>query len=132
MAQACLAENGQSATWIATLNRQKAETDAITEMLVALYLAGHKINWTGVHADASWRRIPLPTYPFQRKRHWIEDNAIHTEPSRNAAEHHHPLVGNRTNSTAQEVRYEARYGVQHAIYFSDHRVAGTVVLPTTA
>jgi surfactin synthase thioesterase subunit/acyl carrier protein/NAD(P)-dependent dehydrogenase (short-subunit alcohol dehydrogenase family) len=30
------------------------------------------------------------------------------------------------------VRYQARYGVQHVGYLSDHRVVGTVVLPTTA
>ena len=36
---------------------------SITEMLVALYLAGQTINWTAVHAKSSWRRIPLPTYP---------------------------------------------------------------------
>ena len=73
LAQVCLGASGKSATWIATLNRQKPDADAITEMLVALYLAGHKINWTAVHADSPWRRIPLPTYPFQRQRHWIED-----------------------------------------------------------
>ena len=49
-----------------------------------------------------------------------------------AVERLHPLVGTRINSTAKEVCYEARYGVQHAGFFSDHRVAGTIVLPTTA
>ena len=101
-------------------------------MLVALYLAGHNVNWTAVHADASWRRIPLPTYPFQRKRYWIEDDKIHTERAQNAIERPHPLVGTRINSATKDARYEARYGVQHAGYFSDHKVAGTVVLPTAA
>jgi acyl transferase domain-containing protein/surfactin synthase thioesterase subunit/acyl carrier protein len=132
MAQVCLQAKGKSATWIATLNRQKSDPESMTEMLAALYLAGHTVNWTAVHADASWRRVPLPTYPFQRKRHWIEDNAIHTQRPGNAVEQIHPLVGKRMNSTTKEVRYEARYGVQHAGYFSDHRVVGTIVLPTTA
>jgi acyl transferase domain-containing protein/surfactin synthase thioesterase subunit/acyl carrier protein len=132
MAQACLQAKGQSAIWIATLNRQKSDAESMTDMLAALYLAGHTVNWTAVHAEASWWRVPLPTYPFQRKRHWIEDNTIQTERSRNAVEQIHPLVGKRVNSTAEEVRYEARYGVQHAAYFSDHRVVGTIVLPTTA
>jgi acyl transferase domain-containing protein len=102
-------------------------------MLVALYLAGQNVNWTAVHDDSSWRRIPLPTYPFQRQRHWIEDNTIHTEQrARNTVERLHPLVGARINSTAKGVCYEARYGVHHAGYLSDHRVAGAIVLPTTA
>ena len=133
LAQVCLGAKGKSSAWIATLNRQKSDADSITEMLVALYIAGHNLNWTAVHADASWRRIPLPTYPFQRQRHWIEDNTNHTDRARNAVERRlHPLVGARINSTPKEVRYEAHYGVQHTGYFADHRVLGTVVLPTTA
>jgi len=131
LAQICLGTKGKSATWIATLNRQKPDTESITEMLVALYLAGHNPNWAVVHADSSWRRIPLPTYPFQRKRHWIEDNP-HTKRAGNSAERPHPLVGARIASPPEEVRYQARYGVQHIDYFSDHKVVGTVVLPTTA
>jgi acyl transferase domain-containing protein/surfactin synthase thioesterase subunit/acyl carrier protein len=141
MAQACLEAKGKSASWIATLNRQKSDAESITEMLVALYLAGHQIDWAAVHPDASWRRIPLPTYPFQRKRHWIEDDRqekfsaiarVETGQTREAVERLHPLLGTRINSSANEVLYQARYGMQHVGYYSDHRVAGTVVLPTTA
>jgi acyl transferase domain-containing protein/surfactin synthase thioesterase subunit/acyl carrier protein len=132
MAQVCLQAQGKSATWIATLNREKSNAESMSEMLAALYLAGHTINWTAVHGDASWRRVPLPTYPFQRKRHWLEENTTYAERPRNVAGQIHPLVGKRINSTNGEVRYETRYGVQHAAYFSDHRVFGTIVLPTTA
>lgn len=132
MAQVCLQAEVKSATWVATLNRERSDAESMTDMLAALYLAGHTINWPAVHADAAWRRVQLPTYPFQRKRHWIEENTPHTERPRNAVEQIHPLVGKRVNSTNGEVRFEARYGMQHATYFSDHRVVGTVVLPTTA
>src|SRR5262249_35055795 len=56
LAQACF--KGRSAAWIASLSRQKSDADAITEMLVALYLAGRSVNWTAVHSDSSWQRIP--------------------------------------------------------------------------
>ncbi len=131
IAQVCLGTKAKAAAWAATLNRQKPDADSMTEMLVALYRAGHNVNWAAVHADASWRRIPLPTYPFQRKRHWIEDNAVRPEQVRTVAERPHPLVGTRINSTAKEVCYEARYGVHHAGFLSDHRIAGSIVLPTT-
>jgi len=131
MAQICLGARGKSAAWIATLDRQKSDVESVTEMLVALYLAGHHVDWTAVHADTSWRRIPLPTYPFQRKRYWIEDE-VHTERTQNAIERSHPLVGTRIESPTKHTHYEARYGEQHAGYFSDHKVAGMVVLPTAA
>jgi acyl transferase domain-containing protein/surfactin synthase thioesterase subunit/acyl carrier protein len=132
LAQVCLGQNAKSAAWVATLNRHKSNADSLSEMLVALYLAGHKLDWTAVHADACWRRIPLPTYPFQRKRHWIEDHPARTVRPSSAAEQSHPLLGTRLNSTGKELRYQARYGRQHAGYFSDHKVMETVVLPTTA
>jgi phthiocerol/phenolphthiocerol synthesis type-I polyketide synthase E len=37
-----------------------------------LWLAGIDLNWTALHGDTPRRRVPLPTYPFERKRHWIE------------------------------------------------------------
>ena len=132
-AQVCLGASGKSASWIASLDRQKSDADAIDAMLVALYLAGHKVNWSAVHADAPRRRIPLPTYPFQRQRHWLGDRAATGDRTRSAVEPAlHPLVGALVEGSAKEARYEARYGTEHVNYLSDHRVSGTVVLPTTA
>ena len=38
-----------------------------------LWTAGVEIDWTAFHADESkHRRIPLPTYPFERRRYWID------------------------------------------------------------
>jgi acyl transferase domain-containing protein/non-ribosomal peptide synthetase component F len=36
-----------------------------------LWLAGAAIDWRGFHGRGR-RRIPLPTYPFERRRYWIE------------------------------------------------------------
>ena len=35
-----------------------------------LWLAGAEIDWKLIHGDRTRRRIPLPTYPFQKNRHW--------------------------------------------------------------
>ncbi len=37
-----------------------------------LWLSGVAIDWHGVHEHEERYRIPLPTYPFERKRCWIE------------------------------------------------------------
>jgi acyl transferase domain-containing protein/surfactin synthase thioesterase subunit/acyl carrier protein len=131
IAQASLGAKARSAAWAGTLNRQKSDADSVSEMLAALYRAGRDINWAAVHASAAWRRIPLPTYPFQRKRHWIDDNAVHVAKAGSIAARPHPLVGTRINAKANELCYEARYGVHHAGFLSDHRLAGSIVLPTT-
>jgi acyl transferase domain-containing protein len=36
-----------------------------------LWLAGVEIKWAALHGEAKRRRVALPTYPFERKRHWI-------------------------------------------------------------
>lgn len=37
-----------------------------------LWLSGAEIDWEAFCADESRTRIPLPTYPFERKRYWID------------------------------------------------------------
>jgi non-ribosomal peptide synthase protein (TIGR01720 family) len=37
-----------------------------------LWLRGVKVNWPQLHDPAQRRRVPLPTYPFERKRYWID------------------------------------------------------------
>ena len=38
-----------------------------------LYVAGYPIDWEAFDRDYTRRHVPLPTYPFQRKRYWLTD-----------------------------------------------------------
>ncbi|HEX7243559.1 MAG TPA: type I polyketide synthase, partial [Longimicrobiaceae bacterium] len=40
-----------------------------------LWLAGVEIDWPALYADERRRRVPLPTYPFQRRRYWVDMQA---------------------------------------------------------
>ncbi|MBW4636667.1 MAG: acyltransferase domain-containing protein [Gloeocapsa sp. UFS-A4-WI-NPMV-4B04] len=44
----------------------------ILNTLGQLWLSGVKINWSGFYAHERRYRLPLPTYPFERQRYWIE------------------------------------------------------------
>lgn len=37
-----------------------------------LWLAGGVIDWTGFSSHERRYRVPLPTYPFERQRYWVE------------------------------------------------------------
>ncbi|WP_163870843.1 type I polyketide synthase [Myxococcus eversor] len=37
-----------------------------------LWVAGVPVDWNRLHAGEKRRRVVLPTYPFERKRHWLE------------------------------------------------------------
>jgi len=37
-----------------------------------LWLAGIEVDWDGFYAHERRRRVPTPTYPFERRRYWVE------------------------------------------------------------
>jgi acyl transferase domain-containing protein len=41
------------------------------ETLGRLWVAGVGVDWRGFHAGEERRRVPLPTYPFERERFWV-------------------------------------------------------------
>ncbi len=44
----------------------------LAEAAGRLWLAGADLDWEGYHRHERRRRVPLPTYPFERKRYWID------------------------------------------------------------
>ncbi|WP_107666518.1 type I polyketide synthase [Cyanothece sp. BG0011] len=44
----------------------------ILERLGQLWLTGIDINWDNFYQEEDRDRIPLPTYPFERQKYWIE------------------------------------------------------------
>lgn len=49
-----------------------ADLEHMLNALGRLWLAGAQVNWEGFYAEEKRRRTPLPTYPFERRRYWIE------------------------------------------------------------
>lgn len=45
-----------------------------------LWVAGVDIDWAALHAGQGRRRVPLPTYPFERRRYWIERDEQPSQP----------------------------------------------------
>ena len=44
-----------------------------------LWLHGHSIDWQTYIGSEVRKRVPLPTYPFERKRYWIEPKPLTAE-----------------------------------------------------
>ena len=64
-------------TMISTAARTSADgqslefDDAFVRAAAAAYESGLDISFSGLFAGESRRRVSLPTYPFQRRHHWI-------------------------------------------------------------
>ena len=51
---------------------EKSDIAFILNTLGRLWLSGIRVAWSAFYANENRYRIPLPTYPFERKRYWIE------------------------------------------------------------
>ncbi|WP_211301583.1 type I polyketide synthase, partial [Murinocardiopsis flavida] len=80
MAAAC---PGGSGDHIATALRRSTETEGAVTALGRLHAAGTAVDWASFYAGMGRRRVPLPGYPFQRRRYWLDDLA---PPAESAAE----------------------------------------------
>jgi phthiocerol/phenolphthiocerol synthesis type-I polyketide synthase E len=49
-----------------------SEVAFLLHTLGQLWLAGMAVDWSGFTARERRHRVPLPTYPFERQRYWIE------------------------------------------------------------
>jgi phthiocerol/phenolphthiocerol synthesis type-I polyketide synthase E len=64
----------QKQVMIHSLARKSDEADGVALLTATgqLWVAGVDITWAGLPHLVRPRRVSLPTYPFERKRHWIE------------------------------------------------------------
>lgn len=54
---------------------QQEEMAFIMRTIGRLWLAGVEVDWQRFYAGEQRRRLPLPTYPFERERYWVEAQA---------------------------------------------------------
>ena len=54
------------------VKEQQSDVSFLLQTLGRLWLSGVEIDWSGFYAHERRHRLPLPTYPFERQRYWIE------------------------------------------------------------
>jgi acyl transferase domain-containing protein/acyl carrier protein len=71
---------------LATMGRpkDKQELRALLQAVGGLWQAGVQIDWPKLHPGEKRRRVVLPTYPFQRERHWVEPRLDREAPKASA------------------------------------------------
>ncbi|AOX01782.1 beta-ketoacyl synthase [Moorena producens PAL-8-15-08-1] len=68
--------------WLPSLRPRQEDWQQILQSLGELYVRGLQIDWKGFEGNYPRSKVTLPTYPFQRKRFWIEvaENYAKHEP----------------------------------------------------
>jgi amino acid adenylation domain-containing protein len=65
---------------LARASDEHGDLPALLRALGRLWLEGVKVDWKAFYRHEHRRRVPLPTYPFERKRFWIEPPAANRRP----------------------------------------------------
>ncbi|MFF5373102.1 SDR family NAD(P)-dependent oxidoreductase, partial [Streptomyces sp. NPDC013187] len=118
------------------LRRDRPEPETAVAAVAALRIrteAGRS-GWEAYFEGTGARRVPLPTYAFQRDQYWLDVATRHGEATdlglRSAG---HPLLGaSVTLARGGEVLFTGRLSLRTHPWLADHTVSGTVILPGTA
>ncbi|HKF49642.1 MAG TPA: SDR family NAD(P)-dependent oxidoreductase [Terracidiphilus sp.] len=114
----------------ASLHPEGHERRSMLEALAATYQTGASVDWTSVETERR-RKLVLPTYPFERQRHWLEPAPATVVPQRPAASPgEHPLLGRRIPLPgSEEIRFESQLNADSPAFLKEHKVYGEVVVP---
>ncbi|HAX85129.1 MAG TPA: polyketide synthase [Cyanobacteria bacterium UBA11370] len=86
---------------------EHSDVATVLNALGRLWLAGVQVDWSGFYAYEKRDRIPLPTYPFERQRYWID-------PPQQINEHlkQKPTTPLLWSSLVEAARIQSRQGIE--------------------
>ena len=127
MGRQCLPE--VTGHWLPSLRQGQSDREQMLQGLGALFVRGAPIDWSGFHAGHPCRRVPLPTYPFRRTRHWVDSPTAADHDLVEAPGGTHSLIGRRLRLPgSREVRFETQFHRRSPAYVADHRVFGVLIV----
>ncbi|WP_316527789.1 SDR family NAD(P)-dependent oxidoreductase [Kitasatospora brasiliensis] len=125
---------GSTLACAASLRKGLAEPQAALTALAQLHVQGAvAVEWQAVFGPGR-AAVDLPTYAFQRERHWLETPAGRGDLGAvGLAEAEHPLLGAAVElADGQGHVFTGRLSLTAFPWLADHAVLGTPLLPGTA
>jgi acyl transferase domain-containing protein/NADPH:quinone reductase-like Zn-dependent oxidoreductase/nucleoside-diphosphate-sugar epimerase/acyl carrier protein len=120
---------------VPSLRRGKEESAQILESLGAVWTRGVSVAWSRFDEDRDRHRVALPSYPFERQRHWIEFDSRQSRFTRSVAEAAtlHPLLGERVDVAGPDgaTIWRQSLSSKSLVWLADHDVHGRIILPMT-
>jgi acyl transferase domain-containing protein/acyl carrier protein len=118
------------ATWLSapSLRNGRHDTGQILEAVGKLYVAGITPKWEAIQARSGGRRRPLPTYPFQNERYWVDRREKKTSIPKGA----HVLLGARQIAEPPNAGFVATVTRDEPAFLAEHVVLGRTLFPGAA
>ncbi|MFI6108992.1 type I polyketide synthase [Streptomyces sp. NPDC051310] len=122
---------------VPVLRRGHGETDALTRAVAEMYAHGVPVTPAAPpdRPDGAATRLAagLPTYPFQRKRYWLDAPAAFAPKAMGLDDSPHPLLSAAVVlPDGQGTVWTGRLSTRSHPWLAEHTVRGQVVVPGTA
>ncbi|MET9970842.1 SDR family NAD(P)-dependent oxidoreductase, partial [Streptomyces sp. NPDC006356] len=128
-----LAEHPTAAAAFGTLSRHHGDLGRFLTALGEAYAHGITPDWPTLFEGAEPQRVSLPTYAFQRRRHWLDPVASADPAQLGLTVTRHPLLGAVVHAADTDtVLFTGRVSLASEPWLNDHEVFGIVLVPGAA
>jgi myxalamid-type polyketide synthase MxaE and MxaD len=129
-----LNHSGGEGVVLPSLRREEEDCAVMRGSVGALYAVGHAPDWRRIYPTGA-RYVPLPFYPWQRQRCWLEatDGGSQRGPVALNGTGRHPLLGQHFTSAhpAHTHFWEVVLNKDALPHLDDHRIAGVALVPAS-
>jgi acyl transferase domain-containing protein/acyl carrier protein len=129
IASRCL--EGDHLAWLPSLRKGHDDWSSLLDTMARLFVRGVPIDWQGFDRHRSRRRLALPTYPFERERHWIAEAPLARRPMGvESLAPVHPLLQHPLRvAHSTSLVFDTTVSLDTLRWVFDHRVHGAVIVP---
>ncbi|MET8988219.1 SDR family NAD(P)-dependent oxidoreductase [Nonomuraea wenchangensis] len=133
MVEEILADGGHAGPVVPLLRRDRDEVAHFGAALGAAWAGGVSVDWAPWFADLETppRSVILPTYPFQRRRFWLEAYRAGDVSAVGQAPVEHPLLAAAVTHPDGAVTLTGQLSPRTQSWLTDHTMNGTVIFPGT-
>jgi acyl transferase domain-containing protein len=129
--------DNERALFLPSLKKEKPEWKTILGSLGTLYARGIKVDWRGFDGPYRRSKVTLPTYPFQRKRYFLNPVADQQKAGEGGAltlGSSHPFIGQKIVSPAMQntVVFQTSFSEEKPRFLEEHMMFGATVAPGAA
>jgi len=131
MTRECVAVDPEVDAEVTATAMARRSVDQVKQLvtgLAQLHVAGVEVDWRPLFSGRRVHRVSLPTYAFQRRRHWMPTGGV----SSASAADHPILTGVIGLAGTDEWLFTGRFSLRTHPWIADHMSYGAVVVPSVA
>ena len=128
----CAGSKEETVTLLTSLRRGRPERETVLQAAAGIFGSVRAPRWEELNR-ASAAMVVLPSYPWQRERHWLREPPVSAPRAAAGGSRRAPavvpeLLGQRVPAAALSI-FSASWPHQAPKWLADHRVAGRLLMP---